>query len=167
MPPPDDELPQAARSASGTATAHECAGTGGSGDGGVPPYSTGGAGGGGSGAGGSTGSATGGTTGSADAGGAGGASQAAWTCNEGAGNCACETYPVFSATSCSAGPYSCCKSAASALGIDLCTCTNTITAANWRGGGRRHYGSALPSLNRATMLLILRVPASEAGSKAV
>jgi hypothetical protein len=103
-------------------TGHECEGTGGSGDGGTPPGSDGGAGG-------STGGGIGGMTGSAGAGGAGGAGGAAWTCIEGAGNCACETYPLYPATSCSAGPYSCCKEA-SARGIDVCTCTNTITAAN-------------------------------------
>jgi hypothetical protein len=112
--------------------AQKCGGTGGAGDGGASANPDGGAGGGASGAGGSAGRATGGTTGSVDAGGsggAGGAGQAAWTCNEGAGNCACEAYPLFSATSCSAGPYSCCK-AGSAGGIGVCTCTNTITAAN-------------------------------------
>ena len=110
--------------------AQKCGGTGGSGDAGVPPDAAGSAGG-GSGAGGSGGAATAGTTGSVDAGGpggAGGASQAAWTCEEGYGTCACMTSPGYAGTNCLAGPYACCYTRQVAGGSQ-CTCTNQISAA--------------------------------------
>ena len=111
--------------------AQKCGGTG---DGGASANPDGGVGG-------SAGAATGGTTGSVDAGGTGGAggtSQAGWTCNEGAGTCACETYPLYSATTCSAGPYVCCYTMPPQRGISTCTCTNVLTTAQCAmvsGGG--------------------------------
>jgi len=109
--------------------AQKCWGTG---DAGASANPDGGAGGGVNGAGGSGAPATGGATGSVDAGGtggAGGASPPAWTCNEGAGTCACETYPLYSATTCSAGPYICCYTMPPQRGISTCTCTNVLTTA--------------------------------------
>lgn len=75
-------------------------------------------------------SGSGGLAGAMGLAGAGGASQGAWSCNEGAGTCECLTATLLdSARSCVAGPYTCYYTA-EMNGINTCTCSNLITAAD-------------------------------------